>query len=187
MITTWLSLPIIAINWHLIANVIVNACHSTLQGRNPQSAFLHTPARRWRRLTCLVMDILEMWRRQNCNVSEILTLQLRAVFHPGPETDRSKIGQINNFRTLWGGCFQFKEGGNLRLPSPPVMDLLPQVVQDPTMAFVHLEWNLVKNMGAFETTKCSPPLVHVSRRPLVSCNWLGSPISLSSTETFTVS
>ena len=44
---------------HLIVHIIVNACHFTLQGRNPRPTFLHIPGRN-EPLTCLLMNILEM-------------------------------------------------------------------------------------------------------------------------------
>ena len=94
---------------HLIVDIIVNACYLTLQGRNPHPTVLHTPGRN----CSFLIYLWNVTEKKNCNVSEILTLHLRAVFHPGPETDRSKIGQINNWRTLWGCCFQFW-GWNLK-------------------------------------------------------------------------
>ena len=69
----------------------------------------YIPRHSWEKWTINLSSDEYSWnvKKKNCNVSKILTLQLRAAFHPGPETDRSKIGQINNWRTLWGCRFQF--------------------------------------------------------------------------------
>ena len=75
-----------AINCHLVADVIVNACNATFQRRNSDSTLFHTPIYKWNSFQLSqICDIL----------FEMLTLRLRAVFHPGPETDSSKFVQIN--------------------------------------------------------------------------------------------